>query len=104
MTEVLPTGLLTVIGQLGFAGVFWWLFREARQERKDATKELQERIEEKETRLRNVQDQVLTVFQQNVKMQEGVKNSLDRNTEAMNRYTTVTDKLSGRVEDALKAK
>ena len=70
--ETFPEALTNIISISPFVGLLGWLFWSERTDRKDKEKKLDEQSK-----------QVLEVFQGNIKVTEGLKNTVDNNTQAL---------------------
>ena len=72
----MPEVLTNIVTVSPFVGLLGWLFWSERADRKSKEKKLEEQSK-----------QVLQVFQENVKVTEGLKNTVNNNTEALRGLT-----------------
>lgn len=78
--------IATAIAQLGIGGIFAWLFI-----RKDREKdELSKRKDQEKS---DLVTQLITSYNENTKVQEGVKSSIEANTQAIRDHKTLTEKI-----------
>lgn len=75
MDQASLTAIANIIGQLGIAGIFLWLFA-----KKDKDKDA-------------LVDRLIDSYNQNTKIQEGVKSSLENNTKAIENQSSMTQKI-----------
>ena len=76
------TFITTLISQLGVGAIFVWIWTRERTDHKETMK-----------RKDDLTDKVLQVFQENVKVTEGLKNSLEGNTKVVESLTQKIDNI-----------
>ena len=78
--------IFQAFGTLGMGGIFLYLYFRERAEN-------QINIKEKDIRIREMTEQLISSYNENVKVQEGVKNALQDNKEVVRDTLTLTQRI-----------
>jgi arginine deiminase len=93
-----------LLGQLGIAGVLAVFLALSWRRNEKQHEQNREDMRSKDARIREMTDRLTEKYEENTRMTEGVKSSLDKNTEAINRNTATSAKVLDRFSEVMRGK
>lgn len=92
-TTLTPQVLGTILGQLGFSGIFLWLWLRFEKKNEEREKKLLERIDAKDVQIKGDAEKLLNAYNDNIRVQARVKELLRENTKAIEKNTSITNEV-----------